>query len=147
MNIRCGRFLPGVRAGFAVVLVFAVSAALPPRSAAELPPSAYEKKQNEAGEFLTIEVLRVEISPGSAANEQAIHAVAMVNKVGRSASGLHEGDIINIEYAITERSPGFVGPGPIPLLEERQTTVAYLTKNEETGAFTPAAGAMSFSNF
>lgn len=129
----------------AACAIFCFGAA--PSVRAELPPSVYEKKQKEAGEFVNIEVLRVEIEPGEAPNEQIVHAVAMVNKINRSASGLNEGDIINIAYTVTERSPGYVGPGPIPLLEERQTTIAYLTKNEEAGTYTPAAGTMSFRNF
>jgi hypothetical protein len=113
---------------------------------AELPPSAYESMQAKAPEYLKIEVLRVDVSPGSKPEEQSVHVVALVTQVIRTATDVKPDDIINIFYTITERPKGWVGPGPIPLLQDKQQTVAYLSKGE-TGDFKPEAGRMSFSNF
>lgn len=113
---------------------------------AELPPSVYEEKQKSAGEFVKIEVLRVEIEPG-AEGEQIVSAMVLLSEVMRSASGLKAGDMVNVVYSIHDRPQGFVGPGEIPLIHERQSTIAYLTKNGEAPTYSPAAGAMSFSNF
>jgi hypothetical protein len=102
--------------------------------------------QAKAPEFIKIEVLRVDVSPGEKPEDQSVHVVAMVTNVMRSAAGLKPDEIINIVYTITERPKGWVGPGSIPLLQERQQTVAYLSKLED-GDFKPEAGRMSFSNF
>jgi hypothetical protein len=114
---------------------------------AELPPSAYEAMQREAPEFVKIEVLRVEIEPGAEAGEQKVTAVALVGHVERSASGLKPGDLITISYGVRERPKDFVGPGQIPILEERTETIAFLKPTDESSTYTPAAGAMSFSQF
>lgn len=113
---------------------------------AELPPSAYEAMQAKASDHLRIEVLRLDVEPGAETSQQKVHAVAVVTAVERSASGVKVDDIINIVYTITERPRGWAGPGEIPLLGDREQTVAYLTK-EESGDFRPAAGRMSFSTF
>ena len=113
---------------------------------AELPPSAYESMQAKASDYVKIEVLRVDIEPGEAPNQQKIQVVAMVTEVIRSASSLNPSDIVNISYLVTEHPQGWAGPGAIPILSEKQVTIAYLQK-EESGDFTPAAGRMSFENF
>jgi phenylpyruvate tautomerase PptA (4-oxalocrotonate tautomerase family) len=113
---------------------------------AELPPSAYENMQAKAPEYLKIEVLRVDVAPGSTPEEQNVHVVALVTQVMRTAADVKPDDIINILYTVTERPKGWVGPGAIPVLEDKQQTVAYLSKGE-TGDFKPEAGRMSFSNF
>lgn len=119
---------------------------LPLMAFAELPPSAYESMQAKAPELVKIEVLRVDVSPGETAADQNVHVVAMVTQVVRTASELKPDEIINIYYTITERPKGWVGPGSIPLLVDKQQTVAYLSKGE-SGDFKPEAGRMSFSNF
>ena len=103
---------------------------------AELPPSAYERMQGAATEFLEIEILRVDIEPGSAEGSQNVHLVALVNKVTRAA---------NVTVAAHEK--GWTGPREIPILEEKEKTIAYLTKDPVTDNFHPAAGVMSFCNF
>ncbi len=113
---------------------------------AELPPSAYEQMQKAATEYVDIEVLRVDASPGKAPGEQNIHLMALVNKVHRAAN-LKTGDVINILYAITPRERSWTGPGEIPLLQEKDQSLAYLVKNADSADFHPAAGAMSFHNF
>ena len=113
---------------------------------AELPPSAYESMQAKAPEYLKIEVLRVDVAPGETPTEQTVHIVALVTSVMRTKSDLKPDEIINIFYILKEQPKGWVGPGAIPLLKERDQTVAYLSRRE-TGDFDPAAGRMSFSNF
>lgn len=114
---------------------------------AELPPSTYESMQKAASDLLTIEVLRVEIEPGDSPGRQNVHVMALVNGVTRSASNVKEGDLINVFYTVTAREKGWSGPGEIPILEEKDKTMAYLVKDTDKGEFHPAAGAMSFRNF
>lgn len=113
----------------------------------ELPPSAYEAMQAKASDAAKIEVLQVEVEPGESPEQQKVHIVAMVNEVIRTSSGLSAGDLINIYYTVTARPKGWVGPGEIPILSEKDSTIAYLTKNAETDQYAPSAGRMSFSNF
>jgi hypothetical protein len=113
---------------------------------AELPPSAYERMQKAATEVVEIEVLRVDIEPGEAPGSQNLHLMALVNKVTRTAN-VREGDLIKIQYTVTAREKGWAGPGEIPILEEKEKTLAYLVKDPATDEFHPAAGAMSFRNF
>lgn len=113
---------------------------------AELSPSAYESMQNKAPEYVKIEILRVDVEPGSGPEEQKVHVVAMVTNVVRTATDLKPDTIVNILYTITERPKGWAGPGAIPLLNEKEIVVAYLNKLE-SGEYEPAAGRMSFSNF
>ena len=114
---------------------------------AELPPSAYENMQAKAPEYLKIEVLRVDVSPGEKPEDQNVHIVAMVTQVIRTASEVKADDIINIFYTITEQPKGWDGPGAIPLLTDKQQTVAYLEKRDVPTEYKPVAGRMSFSNF
>lgn len=113
---------------------------------AELPPSAYESMQAKASDYVRIEVLRVDVEPGDSPDQQKVSVVAVVTEVIRSASGLQSSDIINLSYTVTEHPPGWAGPGAVPILTEKQVTVAYLNKGE-SGDFTPAAGRMTFENF
>lgn len=113
---------------------------------AELPPSAYESMQAKATDYVRLEILRVDVEPGETPGEQKVHVVAMVTEVIRSSTSLKADEIINILYTITERPAGWVGPGAIPLLGDKEQTIAYLNK-QETDDYVPAAGRMSFSNF
>lgn len=119
---------------------------LPLIAHAELPPSAYEAMQAKAGELVKIDVLRVDVEPGQEAGQQKVHLIAQVAEVTRTSTNLQPNDIVNILYTVTEHPKGWVGPGQIPLLAEKDSTIAYLTKME-SGDYTPAAGRMSFSNF
>lgn len=113
---------------------------------AELPPSAYEAMQAKATDYVKIEVLRVDVEPGQNPNEQKIQMVALVTEVLRSASDLKPSDIINISYTVADHPQGWAGPGAIPILTEKQVTIAYLNK-EESGDFAAGAGRMTFENF
>lgn len=129
------------------LLTFLALVLLPIASRAELPPSAYESMQKAAREVLQIEVLRVEVEPGDAPGRQNLHIMALVNGVTRSGSGTAAGELVNITYTVTDREKGWTGPGEIPILQEKDKTVAYLAKDPASGEFHPAAGAMSFRNF
>lgn len=113
---------------------------------AELPPSAYESMQAKASEYVKIEVLRVDVGPGDSPEQQIVHMVAVVTEVIRTTTELKPDSIVNIYYTITERAPGWAGPGAVPVLSEKDQTLAYLTK-APSGDYSPAAGRMSFSNF
>jgi len=129
-----------------VQLLLAVLVFFPALLVAELPPSAYEAMQAKASDYVRIEVLRVDVEPGENPAQQKILMVALVTEVIRSASNLQPSDIVNISYTVTEHPAGWAGPGAVPILTEKQTTVAYLNK-EESGDFAPAAGRMTFENF
>lgn len=113
---------------------------------AELPPSAYEAMQAKAPEYLDIEILRVDVSPGDAPNQQKVLLLSLVNKVTRTATNLKPGDIINIVYTITDHPKGWTGPREIPIPSEREKTIAYLAKDVANN-YLPAARAMTFRNF
>lgn len=114
---------------------------------AELPPSAYEQMQSAATEYLDIEILRVEIEPGAGQGQRDVELTARIVAVHRTNSNLQPGGMLNIVYTLSERPPGFVGPGVIPVPAEGQKTIAYLKNGETPDEFIPAAGAMSFRNF
>jgi len=122
-----------------------LAAALPLR--AELPPSAYEAMQREASEVLRINVLNVQETASENPAVTDVNVVAEVLKVGRSAAKLNPGDMITITYHIADHPSGWVGPGEIPLLKDMTESIAYLKPVPETNEYTPAAGAMSFSQF
>lgn len=115
---------------------------------AELPPSAYEAMQREAPDVLRINVLTVTRADGPENDQEKVDILAEVLKVGRSASKLKVGDIITISYVRAIRQPDdWVGPGEVPVPEEKDETVAYLKPIEGAPDYAPAAGAMSFSTF
>jgi hypothetical protein len=114
---------------------------------AELPPSAYEEMQSTAPEHLQIQVLRVDIEPGSSDTAQAIQVLATVEKVLRTSTGLKAGDLHTIDYTHEHRPPGWVGPAQVPILTQGDTHVAYLKPLDQPETYSPAAGAMSFHNF
>ena len=120
---------------------------LPGLLLAELPPSAYEAMQAKATEFLNIEVLQVDIEAGKSPDEQRVHIKAMIEKVNRTANGLKDGGIVNIVYTVTAHPSGWTGPREIPILSEKDKTVAYLARVENSLEYQPTAGAMSFRNF
>jgi len=127
---------------FRVILIFLLTPVL----RAELPPSAYESMQAKAPEYLKIEVLRVAVEPGESPTRQDVHVVALTREVLRTASGLKPNEIVNIFYTVTNHPQGWVGPGEVPIPNEKERCVAYLVKTEG-GDFAPAAGRMSFTNF
>jgi len=114
---------------------------------AELPPSVYEKMQADAPEKISMQVLRVEVEIGDSAVDQKVTVMSVIEKVDRTAGGLKPGEFLTIVYTVTERPPGWVGPGPVPFLSEQEQVTAYLRKVPDSEFYEPAAGAMSFSEF
>jgi len=114
---------------------------------AELPPSAYEAMQAKASEFFEVEILRADIQPDEAANETKITLTARVEKAFRSSTGISEGSVITIIYAVVDRPTGWAGPGRVPILKQGDKKVAYLEKSPKPNQYLPAAGAMTFERF
>ena len=114
---------------------------------AELPPSAYEAMQAKASEYVEIEALQVAVEPGSTPESQNVEILARVEKVLRTSNKLTADDVIRIQYQVTARPKGWVGPGEIPILREGARTVAYLKPVGNNEYYTTAAGRMSFLNF
>ncbi len=122
----------------ALLLLAGVSAAK-----AELPPYVYEEMQKNSSEQLTIETLEVKSSL-SGINEKSYSITAKVTGIAKSKSRLHKGDTITIEYTrVIAHPPGWVGPSPIPVLEQGQSYKAYLHRDED-GKYRPSARGRSF---
>jgi hypothetical protein len=89
----------------------------------------------------------VDVEPGDNPTDQKVHVVATVNEAIRSAAGLKADDIINIVYTVVDHPKPWAGPGAVPILQDKDQTVAYLKPVGSAGDYEPAAGRMSFSNF
>ena len=110
---------------------------------AELPPWVYAKMQNEAGEFLKIEVLKREGTVRRGEHETSRFTLtAKVVCAARSASGLKPGATITIRYATVLTHPaGWAGGERIGIVEPGIYT-AYLSKSG--GVYAPVAQTQSF---
>ena len=127
--------------GLFLVLVYALMLS---NSPAELPPSAYKERQENAPEALVIKVRWV--SQRETKEEKwkqiAFTVEAEVQKVNRSASKLIPGAVIQIRYAQRHYSQPIAGPSEVPALKEGQICPAYLSG--EGKIYSPAAGGYSF---
>ena len=107
---------------------------------AELPPSAYRERQQNAPEVLVIKVRSV--SKRETKEEKwkrtDFTVEAEVQKVSRSASKLTPGTVIEIRYAQRHYSQPIAGPSEVPALQEGQVCPAYLSGNGKI--YSPAAG-------
>ena len=122
-----------------------------------LSPSAYEAMQEAAPIVVEIEVLKVQREPTENLQEEMIRVTAVVVRVEKggqpekaeapSESKIAAGDFLQIAYTVQTREDGRVGREQIPVLEEGQTTIAFLQSVEGVPHLQPAAGAMSFSKF
>ena len=114
-------------------------------SFAELPPSYYKQRQQEASESLTIKVLAVKLieTPEPQRKKIAVTVEAQAQKVTRSKSGLKAGSTIHISYFHHKYEVPTAGASEVPILEQGRVYPAYLTKSEN--GFAPAAGGQSFS--
>ena len=123
------------------MLVYALGVSNAP---AELPPSAYRERQQEAPEFLVIKVRAVSKRETKEERwKQTDFTVeAEVQKVSRSASKLTPGTVIEIRYAQRHYSQPIAGPSEIPALKEGQVCPAYLSGDGKI--YSPAAGGYSF---
>ena len=111
---------------------------------AELPPSAYQERQQNAPEFLVIKVKSV--SKRETKEEKwkrtDFTVQAEVQKVSRSASKLTPGTVIEIRYSQRHYSQPMAGPSEVPALKEGQVCPAYLSGDGKI--YSPAAGGYSF---
>ena len=115
---------------------------VPTTARAELPPAVYAERQRQAAVVVDLEVQRISVIGTE------VHIRAKVLGVQRRPKGssLETGQRIDLFYSHPEQHPaGWVGPGPIPMLERGQQTRAWLNPlADRAGGFAPAAGSQSF---
>jgi hypothetical protein len=111
--------------------------------------------QRKAPEILEIRVLSADVhrrfakpSGCSFFDFEVIRDVkveARVVRVVRSASGVHAGDVVGIEYSSINRCSDWNGPRSIPLLRKGDQLYAFLARRGRTTLFDPAARGATFS--
>jgi hypothetical protein len=113
---------------------------------AELAPAVYEQMQQQAPEYLRVEVLRVRTSRTVYRDfvDVAVTVDARVGAVERSATGLRPGQRIRIQYERREHKYPLAGPSAVPLLEAGKFYPAFLEREGNARFFRPAAGGYSF---
>lgn len=113
-------------------------------ASAELPPSAYKERQENAPEALVIKVRSVSKQERKEEKwKQTDFTVeAEVQKVNRTANNLKPGAVIQIRYAQRHYAQPIAGPSEVPTLKEGQVCPAYLSG--EGKVYSPAAGGYSF---
>lgn len=110
---------------------------------AELPPYVYDNLKQSGTEEIMISVKKVKTS-FFAIHEKEVTLEAEVVSVRRSKSGLKTGDTIAVFYVHEIRPFGMVGPSILPLLEENEIYLAYLTFDDVSKRYVPAARGHSF---
>jgi hypothetical protein len=123
---------------------------------AELPPDVYKDLQEKAPEILYIQVSGVDVHrsfakpPGcSFFDFEVIRDVkvhALVVRVVRSQTGVHQGDTVDIEYSSINRCSDWNGPRSIEMLQKGHRVYAFLARHGRTSFFEPAARGATFSN-
>lgn len=111
---------------------------------AELPPSAYKERQQNAPEALVIKVRSVSKRETKEPRwtQTDFTVEAEVQKVQRSATSLAPGAVIQIRYSQRHYSQPIAGPSEVPGLKEGQVCPAYLSGDGKV--YSPAAGGYSF---
>ena len=134
-----------------------ITALLPMATAvlAELPPDVYKDMQRRAPEVLYIQVSSVHVHRSFTKPAgcgffdfeviREVKAEARVLRVIRSETGLHAGDIIQIEYSSISRCSGWDGPRSIQMLASGDRVYAFLARRGRTASFEPAARGATFS--
>jgi len=122
---------------------------------ADLSPDVYKDLQKKAPEILEIRVLSIGVHRHLAKPSSCsffdfevirnVKAEARVVRVVRSESGVHAGDVIEIEYSSISRCSGSNGPRSIPLLQKGDQRYAFLARRGRTTFFDPAARGATFS--
>lgn len=123
---------------------------------AELPPDVYKDLQRQASEVLYIQVSSVDVhrrfakpSGCSFFDFEVIRDVkveARVLRVVRSETGVHTGDIIEIEHSSISRCSGWSGPRSIQMLRNGDRVYAFLARRGHSASFEPAARGATFSD-
>ena len=111
---------------------------LPAFALAELPPGTYDQLRRESEEAVMIQVTSVQVIRNG--DYKNVTLGVRVLRVGRSKSGLSQGDTITIKYEVSMIP--VTGPRPVPILNRNQMYPAYLKSNGNT--YEPAAYGMSF---
>ena len=119
---------------------------------ADLSPDVYKDLQQKAPEALAIRVVAVHVhrsfsKPSSCAWHdfevaRRVNAEAVVQRVFRSQSGVHVGDVIKIEYLTIRHCSEYNGPRSAALLDDDDRVTAYLKRSGKV--FFPAARGASF---
>jgi hypothetical protein len=122
---------------------------------ADLSPDVYKDLQRKAPEVLYIQVSSVDLhrrfaKPSGCAffDFEVIRNVtveARVVRVVRSQTGVHAGDVIEIEYSSIRRCSDWNGPRSMHLLREGDRVYAFLSRRGRTASFEPAARGATFS--
>jgi hypothetical protein len=110
---------------------------------AEINPKYYKQYQEQAPEYITMQVISVNKDWRFFSSRRTVIVEARVITVQRTHSGLKEDDSITIRYIHFTPSRGWAGPRPIPLLEEEKSYPAFLKKSGEKH-YEPAARGYSF---
>lgn len=110
----------------------------------EIAPVEYRSMQLNAPEQLLLSVKRVSKRWRPFTGGTAITVKAEVIRVVSSETNLAEGDSITIFYIHQRQKKGWAGPRPIPILERKTTTPAFLAFDEEHIIYVPAARGASF---
>jgi hypothetical protein len=124
---------------------------------ADLSPDVYQDLQRKAPEVLYIQVSSVDLhrrfaKPSGCAffDFEVIRNVkveARVARVVRSQTGVHAGDVIEIEYSSIRRCSDWNGPRSMQLLREGDRVYAFLSRRGRTASFEPAARGATFIRF
>lgn len=130
-----------LRPGAPLLLAYALMVSNGP---AELPPSAYQERQQNAPEVLVIKVKSVSKREAKEEKWKRIDFTveAEVQKVSRSATKLTPGTVIEIRYSQRHYSQPIAGPSEVPALKEGQVCPAYLSGDGKI--YSPTAGGYSF---
>nr|WP_321305362.1 hypothetical protein [uncultured Sphaerochaeta sp.] len=110
----------------------------------EIAPVEYRFMQINAPEQLHLSIRSVSKRWRPFTGGTEITVKAEVIGVVSSETNLAEGDCITISYMHQKLKKGWAGPRPIPILERRTTTEAFLAFDEEHGSYVPAARGASF---
>jgi len=140
-----------IRRCITVAILLIVAAAV----LADLSPDVYKNLHKKSPEILEIRVLSVDMhrhfaKPSSCSffDFEVIRRAkveARVVRVVRSASGVHAGDVIEIEYSSIRRCSGWNGPRSIPLLRSGDQRYAFLARRGRSNVFDPVARGATFS--
>jgi hypothetical protein len=122
---------------------------------ADLSPDVYKDLQRKAPEALSIQVLSVDVHRRFAKPAgcsffdfeviRNVEVEARVLLVVRSETGVHPGDVIEIEYPSISRCSDWNGPRSIQMLRTGDRVYAFLARRGRTISFDPAARGASFS--
>ncbi|MBJ2355794.1 hypothetical protein [Sphaerochaeta sp. S2] len=110
----------------------------------EIAPVEYRSMQINAPEQLHLSIRSVSKRWRPFTGGTEITVKAEVIGVVSSETNLAEGDCITISYMHQKLKKGWAGPRPIPILERKTTTEAFLAFDEEQDAYIPAARGASF---